>query len=189
MNTIMANAAIVADSAVVNTVIAADSAAANTAIVVDRAVSSNVTANNTMANVARAVKIYSEDSNRKASDNKWDIRVRQSKERRRAELKRHIFQLFFAVCFICAVILGANNLISRAGEAKEAELSFKYYRNIPVEQGDTLSSIAQTYADQEHYETTDDYVQEVRLINHLEEEDKIYTGDYLIIPYYSNELK
>ncbi len=168
---------------------------ANAAIAADGAVSSNVTANNTMENVARAVEIYSEDSNRKAFDdkwdkyNKWDIRVRQSKERRRAELKRHIFQLFFAACFICAVILGANNLISRAGEAEEAELSFKYYRNIPIEQGDTLSSIARTYADQEHYETTDDYVQEVRLINHLEEEDKIYTGDYLIIPYYSNELK
>ncbi len=184
MNTIMANAAI-----------AADSVAANTVIVTDRTVADIVTANSTMANVAGAVEIYSEDSHRKAFDdkwdkyNKWDIRVRQSKERRRAELKRHIFQLFFTACFICAVILGVNNLISKAGEAKEAELSFKYYRNIPIEQGDTLSSIARTYADQEHYETTDDYVREVRLINHLEEEDKIYTGEYLIIPYYSNELK
>lgn len=116
-------------------------------------------------------------------------KILRSKEIRESEIKKHTFQLVFAIFFIFTVLFGMNHFISRAGAAKETELSFKYYRNIPVEEGDTLESIAQIYADEEHYESTDAYLREVRLMNHLEEEDKIYAGGYLIIPYFSNELK
>ncbi len=116
-------------------------------------------------------------------------KIRRDKYKRKAEIRKHIFQLVFAVCFICFIVLGANSLISKAGTSKDAESSFKYYKNIPVEQGDTLLSIADTYADKEHYASADKYVREVRLMNHLEEDDTVYAGDYLIIPYYSDILK
>lgn len=119
----------------------------------------------------------------------WETRIRENKEKRRAELRKHIFQLVFALVFICLVIFGVNSIISKAASAKEAEVSYKYYKNICVEAGDTLSSIADSYADDAHYPTIESYIKEVRFMNHLEEEDKIYAGDYLIIPYYSCELR
>lgn len=97
--------------------------------------------------------------------------------------------MFLAIGFICIVIFGVNRMISRAGDVKEEDLSFKYYRNICVEQGETLTSIARTYADQAYYKSYDKYVQEVVYMNHLEDADDIREGAYLIIPYYSNELK
>ena len=43
------------------------------------------------------------------------------------------------------------------------------------------------YASSE-YEDLDDYIREVRQINHLDQ-DTIYAGSYLCIPYYSSEYK
>ena len=65
---------------------------------------------------------------------------------------------------------------------------FKYYKSIRIESGDTLTSVAHTYADQVHYENHHKYIQEVVYMNHLEDADDIREGTYLIIPYYSNEL-
>lgn len=119
---------------------------------------------------------------------KWDRRIRENKRRRNAEIRRHMFLLLFAAGFICVIIFSLNSTISEAGEAKEEELSFKYYKNICVESGETLTSIAAVYADEAHYETLDHYIQEVLYINHLQDADSICAGYYLIVPYYSNEL-
>lgn len=119
---------------------------------------------------------------------KWDVRIRDNKKRRKAEMRKHIFQLFFAVIFICIIIFFINSMISEAGDAKEGDISVKYYKNICLEPGETLTSIARVYADEEHYETLDSYIQEVVYMNHLKDADHISAGYYLIIPYYSNEL-
>ncbi|MCI9298090.1 MAG: hypothetical protein HFI10_11710 [Lachnospiraceae bacterium] len=120
---------------------------------------------------------------------KWDARIRNNKKRRNAEIRRHIFLLILAAIFICTALFGINSMISEAGSAKESELSFKYYKNIRIGEDETLTSIAHTYADQEHYETHDSYIREVVYMNHLENADDIPAGTYLIIPYYSNILK
>lgn len=119
---------------------------------------------------------------------KWDARIRANKRRRNAQIRRNIFLLIFALGFICVAVFYANSMISKAGAAKEEELSFKYYKNICMEEGETLTSIARTYADQAHYESHDKYIREVIYMNHLENADDICEGTYLIIPYYSNEL-
>lgn len=119
---------------------------------------------------------------------KWDARMRENKRRRNAEIRKHIFQLIFAAGFIGVVILGTNSMISKAGDAGAEDISAKYYKNICVERGETLTSIAETYADKEHYETLEQYIEEVLYMNHLEDADDICAGYYLIIPYYSGEL-
>lgn len=119
---------------------------------------------------------------------KWDVRIRDNKKKRNAEIRKHIFQLIFAAGFICIVLFFINSMISEAGDAKEEDISVKCYKNICVEQGETLTSIARTYADEVHYETIDSYIQEVVYMNHLKSADDISAGFYLIIPYYSNEL-
>ncbi|MCI8738041.1 MAG: hypothetical protein HFI11_13930 [Lachnospiraceae bacterium] len=119
---------------------------------------------------------------------KWDARIRNNKRKRNAEIRKHILLLIFAVVFIFVAILGINRMISEAGKAEEEALSFKYYKSIRIESGDTLTSVAHTYADQVHYENHHKYIQEVVYMNHLEDADDIREGTYLIIPYYSNEL-
>lgn len=120
---------------------------------------------------------------------KWDVRISDNKKRRKAEIRKHVFQLIFAVIFICAVLFFINSIISKAGDVGEENTSVKYYKNICVEPGETLTSIAGMYADEAHYETLDAYIQEVMYMNHLKDADKITAGYYLIIPYYSSELQ
>lgn len=128
------------------------------------------------------------NSNATLPVSKWDVRIRDNKRRRKAEIRRHIVQFILAAGFICIAIFGINSIISKAGDTKEEELSFKYYKNICIEPGETLTSIARTYADSEHYSTTEKYIQEVVYMNHLEDADAVSAGDYLIIPYHSNKL-
>lgn len=119
---------------------------------------------------------------------KWDVRIRDNKRRRNAEIRKHIFQLIFAIGFICVAVLCLNSIISKAKDAEKEDISIKYYKNICVEQGETLTSIAETYADEDHYETLEKYIDEVVFMNHLKSADDIREGYYLIIPYYAGEL-
>lgn len=129
------------------------------------------------------------DKNATLPVSKWDKRIRDNKRRRNAEIRRHIFQLIFAVGFICIAVFCMNSMISKAGDAREEDISVKYYKNICVERGETLTSIAKTYADESHYETLDAYIAEVVYMNHLESADDICEGYYLIIPYYDTGVK
>lgn len=83
---------------------------------------------------------------------------------------------FVAVFFIC----------SASGKAESKEQKYKYYTSISVAYGDTLWSIAGDYMDAEFYDRLT-YVQEVKSINHIHDENEIVAGKMLIIPYYSSK--
>ncbi len=53
-----------------------------------------------------------------------------------------------------------------------------------VEDGDTLWEYAERYGISPYYDSYDDYIKEVMNMNFLSD-DKITTGQYLILPYYS----
>ena len=58
----------------------------------------------------------------------------------------------------------------------------KCFKSVVLEYGDTLWGIAAEYKG-DYYECSQDYIDEVRSINHLTT-DKIYAGQYLTVPYY-----
>lgn len=104
--------------------------------------------------------------------------------------KRRQKRLSLAVLLCVAVIaaLGASFVMTSTAEAGTSESSrYKYYTSIQVEPGSSLWEIAREYASSE-YEDLEDYIREVRQINHLDQ-DTIYAGSYLCIPYYSSEYK
>ena len=75
-----------------------------------------------------------------------------------------------------------------SSKAKDGSVELnKYYKSITIEYGSSLYSIACEYADSSKG-TIDDYINEVRSINHLSEEEDIYSGQNIIIPYYSYEF-
>lgn len=56
-------------------------------------------------------------------------------------------------------------------------------KSILIQSGDTLWSIAERFADKEHYRNHFEYIKEIKQINNLKS-DKIKTGNYLMIVYF-----
>lgn len=64
---------------------------------------------------------------------------------------------------------------------------YKYYTSITIQEGDSLWSIAQEYKS-DHYESTQDYVDELVVLNDLASET-IHAGQHLMVVYYDSEFK
>lgn len=104
-------------------------------------------------------------------------RVRQL--RRRAILISMVLSLMIAGICACRTFAQAN--------ASGKIPAYKYYTSYEIKEGDSLWSIAEQYID-EHYNSVNDYIKEVKSINGLTK-DTIHAGCYLVIPYYSTEVK
>ncbi len=108
----------------------------------------------------------------------------QWKRRRQRQVRCYLLSMVLAAVLMAGCVFSLRVLITKAQE--EEEVSFKYYTSIQVSYGESLWSIARTYQD-DHYDCTQDYVDEVIHINHLKDGEDITAGQYLIIPYYSSE--
>ena len=64
---------------------------------------------------------------------------------------------------------------------------YKYYTSYEIQPGDTLTSIAQEHTVNSNV-SVNEYIAEVKKNNNLTT-DKITSGNYLVISYYSNEYK
>lgn len=119
-------------------------------------------------------------------DMRSERRIMKNRIRRQREIKKN-FLIF--VMTICLIVTGTFSLNGFRSNAKDdsTEASYKYYKSIAVANNDTLWSIAQEYMDSEHYESIYDYIDEVKSMNALTDET-IHYGEYLIIPYYTNEF-
>lgn len=111
-------------------------------------------------------------------------RIINNKIRRKRELRRKFFMSFMTVCLVITISIGLNGFLSNAKD-NNSRTSHKYYTSITVSKEDSLWSIAEKYMDKEHYESTNEYIQEVKNMNHLGN-DIITYGEHLIIPYYSD---
>lgn len=88
--------------------------------------------------------------------------------------------LLTMVTIIACMIFGVTK-----AQAAPAENTYKYYTSIQIQKGDTLWNIASMYMTDE-YESVNDYIEEICAINHIDHND-IHSGQYLTIPYYSDE--
>ena len=101
-------------------------------------------------------------------------------------MRKNFLMIVMTVCLVITFSISMNGLISNAKD-DSIETSYKYYKSITIENGDTLWSIAQEHMDAEHYDSVNDYIEEVRQMNTLVN-DNITYGQCLIVPYYSNEF-
>ncbi len=116
-------------------------------------------------------------------DQRSEQRIIQNRIRRQQEMKRHLQMFLITICLItvCSFTLSAFRSNAKNG----LSTSVKYYRSIAISNHDTLWSIAEQYMDAEHYDSIQDYIDEVRQMNSLTG-DAIHYGEYLVIPYYNN---
>ena len=107
-------------------------------------------------------------------------RILRLRRERRIKLLKLSAALLVAFCMIIICAASYNVLDSHANDG------FKYYTSVTVEVGDSLWQIAGDYIDS-HYDSRESYIAEVRSINHLADNDNIYAGQILIVPYFSLE--
>ena len=101
--------------------------------------------------------------------------------------KQWLFGIVIIFAIVFAAIFFGKSLNSEA-HSQDMPIRYKYYTSITVHSGDTLESIAKEYISDE-YKGVDSYVKEVCMINHIEEGGKIFAGENIVVPYYSEEFK
>lgn len=106
---------------------------------------------------------------------------RNREKTKQVEKKLMILLAIFSAVFITGILFAGR---FRMAKAEESTPDYKYYTSIEIESGDSLWSIAGRYMD-DHYRDRDEYIHEVRTLNHLTG-DEIHAGGYLLVPYYSN---
>lgn len=121
-------------------------------------------------------------SDSKITDDRSERRIRNNRIRRRMELRRKFRMFIMTICLVIIFSIGVNGFLSNAKD-KNSQISYKYYTSITVSKEDTLWSIAEKYMDKEHYDSMNDYIKEVKNMNHLKN-DIITYGEHLIVPYY-----
>lgn len=106
------------------------------------------------------------------------IRTRRMVVRRQ---KLYLCMALTVITMILSILTGTR--FAFAKQNVEANERTKVYKSIVIYAGDTLTSIASEYCSDEWNDTTA-YIHEVSRINHLDDDELLIAGNYLIIPYY-----
>ncbi len=115
-----------------------------------------------------------------------EIRYRANKKKAKALAKRRMVLLLMTVLFITIGTIVFGSCFTLAKD-KDVNCAYKYYTSIEIQEGDSLWSIAQEYRT-EHYDSTQDYVDELVVLNDLTSET-IHAGQHLMVVYYDSEFK
>lgn len=103
--------------------------------------------------------------------------------------RRTAVSLLFTGCLVLILAVAFGSFLSKAEKKKASgDTFYKYYTSIEIQPGDTLWTLADAYMD-DHFESKNAYIQEVRELNSLNCEGCIVSGEYLLLPYYSTECK
>lgn len=120
------------------------------------------------------------------NNRKSERRIRNNRIRRQKEMRKNFLLVMMTICLVAACSISVSSFASNAKD-ESSTVSYKYYKSITIENGDTLWSIAQEHMDMEHYDSVLDYIKEVKQMNALSGDDITY-GQSLVIPYYSSEF-
>ena len=127
----------------------------------------------------KAMRNYNSKISEKANES---LRKREWVVRR----QRAIFVIIFVLLISIGVLL-TTSVNTLASSKKDISSYNKYYTSIKIESGDTLWTIADEYIDNLDVSKAE-YIDEICQINEISE-DEIHAGDYIVVPYYSDEIK
>lgn len=119
-------------------------------------------------------------------DIRSERRIRNNRIRRRREMQKNFFLFVLTLCLIVTTSVAVSSFRSNA-KGDPAKETYRYYKSITVSERDTLWSIAETYMDEMHYDSIQDYINDVMYINNLKN-DAIYADAHLIVPYYAEAV-
>ena len=122
---------------------------------------------------------YNHNISEKANDS---LRRREAVVRR----QRSIIALVIIVLVSLGILLGTGINVLASAKADPAAYN-KYYKTVRVEYGDTLWTIADEYIQDLNIEKTE-YIAEICALNQIQADD-IQAGEYIVVAYYSKEIK
>lgn len=95
-----------------------------------------------------------------------------------------VFHCIIAVLIICTCFFVFQNI--NAKTKSESTRSISRYESVLIYDGDSVWSIAKTHLQDE--DASDDeiaaYVEQIKSLNHISNDDRIYSGRYIIVPIY-----
>ena len=84
------------------------------------------------------------------------------------------------------ILLGSS--IRTFASSRNNEPLHKYYTSICVEKGDSLWNLADQYTVAGVYDR-DDFIEETCELNQLSDQNELHAGDYIVVGYYSTDVK
>ena len=116
-----------------------------------------------------------------------EYRNYKRKVRRQREIRNKIIYTVLTRGIVLVAVLSLHSITSQAQD-ENVEVTYKYFTNMEVEQGDSLWNIAQENIDYNFYDSIQEYVDEVIDMNNLSDET-IVAGQSIVIPYFSNTYR
>ena len=121
-------------------------------------------------------------------NHKISKRANESLQKREAIVRRQRKLLAIAIFVVVSLGILFGSSINALASSKADVASYnKYYKSIRVESGDTLWTIADEYIADLNVDKQE-YIDEICTLNSICGDD-IQAGDYIIVAYYSQEIK
>lgn len=120
-------------------------------------------------------------------NNTYYERALEKRDMRKKQVRKNTVILMLVLLIIILLCVFFTATFSSQASDMEHQHYYKYYKSIVIKKGDTLWSIAGEYMDTQHYQGISDYINEVKEMNALTN-NQITAGNYLIVPYYSSEF-
>ena len=109
--------------------------------------------------------------------------IAKRKQQQRIRSMISIATLIFSILIVFSIF----GLDTNARSTSDM-LEYKYFMNYELQRGDSLWSVASANYD-DHYDSVEDYIEEICIINSVSCDTELIAGSSLIIPYYSYEFK
>lgn len=110
--------------------------------------------------------------------------MRTNKGMKKRDKSHRRFLVVISILAALGIIICSVSAVEANGETKKR---YKYYTSVYIDRDETLWDIASEYASEE-YSDFRAYIEEVKEINHLKD-DQVQYGSTICVPYYSDEYK
>lgn len=126
---------------------------------------------------------------KRAYNNRISERANRNLNRRAAvvAVEKKMIALIAAFLIVTIVVL-CTSISAYANSQTGSKEIHKYYTSYEIQTGDTLWTIADKYLGNSDMDK-EDYIHEIRELNHLTSDDHITSGQHLTVAYYSTEQK
>lgn len=118
-----------------------------------------------------------------------EVRIRNNKSRRQKIVRRQYAVLTLVLSIILFLAIFNVYSLRSAAQSENYTPEYKYYKSMTVHSGDSLWSIASETFSPDHYKDVDAYISEICKINSINSDSVLYSGESLVVPYYSTEYK
>ena len=117
-------------------------------------------------------------------NDKISLKANESLARRaqKVQMEKRLIVVIGIIVISLGILLGSS--ISAFASAREKARIHKYYTSIQLRQGDSLWERAGEYASTDQSEQ--EFIDEVCEVNGISESNILHSGQYLVVPYYSD---